>query len=101
MKVILTGSTGFIGGEVLTQCLSHPSITSLVLLTRRPLPDTITSKPTVQVITLVDFTSYPPELLSRLTGAEACIWYVKPAHSDKTCGFRQRGLHLVVQHLQR
>jgi hypothetical protein len=30
----------------------------------------------VNVIIVSDFTSYPPETLAQLEGAEACIWYV-------------------------
>ena len=76
MKVILTGATGFIGGEVLHQALAAPSITSLICLTRRPLPAAAVSNPKLQTIQLTDFTSYPPELLSQLEGAECCIWCV-------------------------
>jgi uncharacterized protein YbjT (DUF2867 family) len=74
MKVILTGSTGFIGGEVLNQAISHPSITSLICLTRRALPDVVTSNPKVKVIMIDDFATYLPEVLSQLEGAECCIW---------------------------
>ncbi|KAF5861520.1 hypothetical protein ETB97_012846 [Aspergillus alliaceus] len=45
MKVILTGSTGFIGCEVLKQCLQNPSITSIVAFSRRDLPPTVTHHP--------------------------------------------------------
>jgi len=75
MKVILTGATGFIGGEILQQALAHPSITSLVCITRKALPDSVSSNPKLQVIILSDFTSYPPEVLAKLKGAQACIWY--------------------------
>jgi N-acetyl-gamma-glutamylphosphate reductase len=76
MKVILSGATGFIGGEVLTQALAHPSITSLICLSRRALPESVTTNPKVKVIIVSDFTSYPPEILAQLEGAGCCIWYV-------------------------
>jgi NAD dependent epimerase/dehydratase family enzyme len=76
MQVILSGSTGFIGSEVLSQALAHPSITSLICITRRALPDSITSNPKVKVIILSDFTKYTPEVLTQLSGSEACIWSV-------------------------
>ena len=71
MKVILAGSSGFIGQEVLSQALSNPTITSLVALSRRPLP---TSNPKLKTILLEDFTSYSPAVLQELSGAESCIW---------------------------
>lgn len=74
MKLILTGSTGFIGQEVLSQCLLHPDITSLVALSRRPLPSSVTNSPKLKVVILEDFTSYPENVLKELEGAEACIW---------------------------
>ncbi|KAF8865407.1 hypothetical protein BDZ45DRAFT_796714 [Acephala macrosclerotiorum] len=74
MKVILSGATGFIGGEVLNQALVHPKITSLVCLTRKPLPESVANNPKVKVIIIKDFTSYPPDVLSQLEGAEGCIW---------------------------
>lgn len=45
MKVILSGATGFIGGEVLRQALADPAIKSLTCITRRALPDPVTSNP--------------------------------------------------------
>ncbi|KFY71148.1 hypothetical protein V499_08640 [Pseudogymnoascus sp. VKM F-103] len=73
MKVILTGATGFIGTEVVRQALLHPSITTLVVLSRRALSPPITH-PKLQVIILADFAVYPPDVLTQLDGAEACIW---------------------------
>ena len=70
MKVILAGSTGFIGGEVLKQCLQHPTITSVVALGRRELPahDKLTS------IVVEDFLSFPKSVHEAIKGADACIW---------------------------
>lgn len=39
-KVIIAGVTGFVGQEVLLQCLAHPSITSIVALCHHELPTT-------------------------------------------------------------
>jgi len=71
MKVILTGSTGFIGAEVLRQCISNPSINQIIALSRHPLS---ASHPKLTQITHSDFTDYPPSLLAQLAGADACIW---------------------------
>ena len=74
MKVILTGTTGFVGAEVLRQCLLYPSITSLVVLSRRPL-STAPTDPKLKVVILEDFTSYPPQVVDELKDADACIWW--------------------------
>lgn len=74
MKIIITGATGFIGGEVLTQCLQDPAITSVVALARRELPASVTGNPKLKVIILEDFLSYSDSALQDIKGAEACIW---------------------------
>ena len=75
MKIILTGSTGFIGGEVLAQCLKNPAITLAVVLSRRELSKEI-SDPRLKVIIMKSFTQYPDSVLKELAGADACIWYI-------------------------
>jgi len=72
MKIVLTGTTGFIGAEVLQQCLANPAISSIVALSRRPL-DSV-SDPKLKVVVLKDFTVYDEEVMKELEGAEACIW---------------------------
>jgi uncharacterized protein YbjT (DUF2867 family) len=74
MKIILSGATGFIGSEALQQCLKSSSITSVVALSRRNLPDAVTSNPKLKVIIMDDFTAYPDTVLRELAGTEACIW---------------------------
>ncbi|CAL5870115.1 uncharacterized protein PFLUO_LOCUS4350 [Penicillium psychrofluorescens] len=71
MKIILTGSTGYVGSEVLRQCLAHPSITSIISLSRRELDIT---HPKLRAILVKDFTHYPPEVLAEITGADACVY---------------------------
>lgn len=74
MKVVLAGSTGFLGQEILSQCLSNPSITSVIALSRRDIPISH-AKLTVQRMTESEFASFSsPELKSSLRGADACIW---------------------------
>lgn len=76
MKVILTGSTGFVGQEVLIQCLSNPTITSIVVLSRRELSISH-PKLTVQIMTHNDFLSYSDsQLTGAMQGADACIWCI-------------------------
>ena len=76
MKIILTGCTGFIGREILEQCLQNTSITSIIALSRRELPPSVTSNPKLKVVIVKDFLSYPDSLLQDIRGAEACIWYL-------------------------
>jgi nucleoside-diphosphate-sugar epimerase len=73
MKIILTGSTGFIGSEVLKQCLRNPGIDSIIALSRRKLPDTI-SNPKLKVILMNDFAKYPPSIVKEIRDADGCIW---------------------------
>ncbi|KAH6672001.1 hypothetical protein B0J14DRAFT_594908 [Halenospora varia] len=74
MKVVLTGATGQIGSEVLTQLIAHPSITRIIILQRRALPSSAPSSPKIKVVIHKDFLSYSPETLKEFQGAEACIW---------------------------
>ena len=82
MKVVLSGSTGYIGGEVLNQCLNHPSITSVLVLTRRDLPD-LAENPKAKVIVVKDFTSYDEPTLSELKTADAAIWCLGTSRGDE------------------
>lgn len=73
MKVVITGATGFIGHEVLKQCIEHPRVTSIVVLSRRHPPRPVES-PKVEVVILDDFLEYSESTISRIRGADACIW---------------------------
>jgi len=76
MKFIVTGCTGFIGSEVLSQCLRNPTITSVLAVSRRKLPDSVSNDPKLNVVIMKDFNSYPDSVLKELSGADACIWYL-------------------------
>ncbi|KAI4187979.1 MAG: hypothetical protein L6R41_002444 [Letrouitia leprolyta] len=71
MKTILTGATGLIGSEVLNTAILHPSITSIIVLSRKQLP---IKDPKLTVIVQNDFLTYPDEVLGACAGAEACVW---------------------------
>jgi hypothetical protein len=74
MKVIIAGGTGYIGREILLQCLANPHITSIIALSRREL-GFIHDKLRVHLMSEEDFLSYSdPALRDELAGAEACIW---------------------------
>lgn len=76
MKVVLTGVTGFIGREILDQCLQNPSITSIVALSRREPQPPVTSNSKLKIVIMDDFLVYPKPVLEEMRGAEACIWLV-------------------------
>ncbi|KAJ7504311.1 hypothetical protein B0H11DRAFT_1981622 [Mycena galericulata] len=87
MKIILAGATGFIGTEVLAQCLRNPVITSIVVLSRRPLPGIISAHPDkVHVIVMKDFKAYSTEAVKQLEGADACIWAFARAFAPTLAG---------------
>lgn len=89
MKVILTGASGFIGGEILQQCLRNPSITSLVVLSRRQIelpPQNVDGAKQSKVVLLEDFESYSPTVLSELSGAEACLWALGSTTREPVAG---------------
>jgi NAD dependent epimerase/dehydratase family enzyme len=73
MKAILTGATGLIGSEALTQCLKNDQIDSLIILSRRAIPH-LDGNPKVKVMLMNDFTKYPDEVLGQLEGADIGIW---------------------------
>jgi uncharacterized protein YbjT (DUF2867 family) len=75
MKIIVTGATGFVGGGIVRQASLDPAITGIFTLSRRPLPSALAKLPKVTSIIHKDFSEYPDELLRKLRGAEACIWY--------------------------
>lgn len=78
MKIILTGATGFIGEHVLSFARLHPTITEILVLSRRNLP---MMHPKVKVIIQKDFLNYSQDILEACAGAEACIWSLGVARS--------------------
>jgi uncharacterized protein YbjT (DUF2867 family) len=74
MKIIVTGVTGFIGGQVVRTAMADAEITHIFTLSRNPLSDSLSSHPKVTSIIHKDFSVYDTELLKKLEGAEACIW---------------------------
>ncbi|KAL4868463.1 hypothetical protein BDV12DRAFT_185968 [Aspergillus spectabilis] len=76
MKIIVAGATGYIGQELLSQCLAHKSITSIIALSRRDLGIT-NPRLRVHIMKDEDFLSYSdPALLEELKGASACLWAI-------------------------
>lgn len=73
-KMILSGVTGRIGKQVLHQALLNTTITSVIALSRRPLPD-IAQNDKVKVLVLKDFNMYPDDIITELIDADGAIWY--------------------------
>lgn len=101
MKVIITGSSGFIGTNIIKACISNPSVTQIFALTRKPLPASISSHSKVKTIIVEDFMKLD-DVLEQCAGASACIWYVldtvnfKPFFIDVTICLR---LMLIMEGL--
>ncbi|KAJ9602434.1 hypothetical protein H2200_012976 [Cladophialophora chaetospira] len=90
VHLILTGVTGLVGGSVLSHILSlpptsKPVIDKVSILTRSTSIPWLSATPPagtpnankhtqIEVIEHKDFNTYPPELLKKLEGADACIW---------------------------
>lgn len=72
-KIILSGVTGRIGKQVLHQVLQDASITSVIALSRRPLPDLVRHAK-LKVLVLKDFITYADNVVAELRDADACIW---------------------------
>ncbi|KAL8736129.1 MAG: hypothetical protein Q9181_002519 [Wetmoreana brouardii] len=93
MKVILTGTTGFIGSQVLRFALLHPAITAIVALSRRSLP---INHPKLTVIIQNDFLGYSNTILEACAGAEACIWSLGVARSPSAESNRRINLDYTI-----
>ena len=77
MHLILTGATGLAGSAVLAHILSLPAgqVTRLSILSRKPvLMAEAANKPNIKYIHHNDFSSYPPDLLQELKGADGVVW---------------------------
>ncbi|KAF7553548.1 hypothetical protein G7Z17_g3568 [Cylindrodendrum hubeiense] len=74
MKVLIVGASGMIGGEILLQCLTHPSISTVVAFVRRELPAAVSENPKLQCVVIKDFSVWPEELLQAHTDAAGMIW---------------------------
>ncbi|KIV95079.1 hypothetical protein PV10_02777 [Exophiala mesophila] len=101
IHLILTGGTGLVGLSVISHILSLPAgktaasqtISKLTILTRNtsiPLLEPTPPKgtPTANKVTQIevlkhdDFNTYSDDLLSKLKGADACIWALGISQSD-------------------
>ena len=81
MKLIIAGASGFIATELIRQSLSIPQITSLIALSRVPVPvppNVMSGADITKLhsVVLENYDSYPDDVKTQLAGADACIWFV-------------------------
>lgn len=79
MKLIIVGSSGYVGKALVRQAVSSPAITSVVGLGRRetPVPENLDNPADAAKLTSVvcdDFLNYSDDVKEKLSGADACIW---------------------------
>lgn len=79
MKIVLTGGTGFVGGEVLVQLLDNPRVELITCLTRKPIP---IQNAKLATVLCEDFTQFNDQMASSLLDHEACIWALGAKSSD-------------------
>ncbi len=79
MNIVLTGATGFVGGEVLAQLLDHPTVRGVTCLTRRPIAR---SHPKLTALVHSDFAAYDDDVVTLLADHHACIWTLGGKASD-------------------
>ncbi|KAI0379488.1 hypothetical protein F5Y04DRAFT_129802 [Hypomontagnella monticulosa] len=75
MKLVIGGSTGFVGTELISQALSDPAITSIIALSRRETP-TPPGSTKLKSIACDNFESYPDNVREELKDVDACIWTI-------------------------
>lgn len=79
MKLVIGGSTGFVGTELVRQALTNPKITSIIGLSRREtvLPPSTPGAEKLKSVVCDNFDDYPDSVKSELHDVDACIWYVR------------------------
>lgn len=82
MNLIIAGSTGSLGGELIRQSLRIPAVSSVVALGRRPFPvPEGTDAAKLKSVVVEDFGSYSDNVRKEFEGANACIWYKAQLYS--------------------
>ncbi|KAK7752894.1 hypothetical protein SLS62_005053 [Diatrype stigma] len=76
MKLVIGGSTGFVGTELVRQALSHPAITTIVGFSRRRTdipPGSVDNAGKLKSVVCENFESYSDNVKEELKDADACI----------------------------
>ncbi|KAK6343837.1 hypothetical protein TWF696_007493 [Orbilia brochopaga] len=94
MKIILTGVTGYLGPEVLLQCVANERITSIVTLARRDLAPEFQNEGKITAIKVDEFGEYSDDVLEKMEGAGGCIWMMGTTPS-KAVGVPMETLHKI------
>ncbi|KAI0064831.1 hypothetical protein BV25DRAFT_1822562 [Artomyces pyxidatus] len=112
MKVLLTGATGAAGLPILRTLLADPSVSSVTVLARRPLPTwaalsptSPTTHPKLTTIPDTDFLHYSPQLRSTIAAHDACIWALgksslgmsEAAYTEMTVGYLDAFFHAAQE----
>ena len=72
MKVILTGATGFVGEGVLIECLAHPQVEKVLIVSRKPYS---LNHPKLRQCIVPNFMDLS-NAKDKLTGYDACFYCV-------------------------
>ena len=70
LKVILTGATGMVGEGVLLECLEHPCVQEVLLVTRRP---SGRKHPRLKELVVPDFLELDG-VSNQMAGYDACFY---------------------------
>lgn len=82
MKLIIAGSTGLLGGELIRQSLRMSAVFSVIALGRKTfsVPEGADAAKLKSVV-VKDFGSYSDDVRKEFEGANACIWYKSQRYS--------------------
>ncbi|CAK5273546.1 unnamed protein product [Mycena citricolor] len=77
MKLIITGATGYVGKETVSQACKHSGISTVVAVTRKPIaaPEGTPAGKFKNVV-VSDYDQYTDEAKKEFAGANGCIWTV-------------------------
>ncbi|KAI0020379.1 NAD(P)-binding protein [Xylariomycetidae sp. FL0641] len=81
MKIIVSGATGFVGQAVVRYCLTRRDITSVIALSRKPMPtlDNLgdgADLSKLKNVVVKDYDQYSDDAKKDLSGASGCVWTV-------------------------
>lgn len=74
MKLLIGGSSGFVGTELVRQALLNKDVSSVVGLSRRETPAPAPGSSKFTAVVCHDFEKYPDGVREHLQGVDACIW---------------------------